>query len=395
MIYLDTELSGNVLAVLRKALWGAGTARADRETFAELKRHTVAALAVPVLKELSLPEDLHEEWKKHAVKTVYSYLAHQRFLAGLPDAVPYVILKGTAAAQYYPHPEYRAMGDVDIMTRHEDAAAFCGALLQNGFAEICETENKVLARHRQFAKNGIEVEVHNWYGHRSSVEQTEFLDGQIISHITETHVLPDMINGLTLIDHINFHLETGLGLRQVIDWMLFVHRCLPDGRWPEFRALVQKTGHERLAVTVTRMCEMYLGLPERKWCAGADGDTCRELMDYVLACGNFGYKLDQDEKASVRLLAGARSVKGFMHLLRKRGMINLGTQKYPILNPFVVLYQGARYLLKGLFRTHSIRKLKAEFSESRRRNRLLDALGATREQEGIVCYQNGEYRKTN
>ena len=52
--------------------------------------------------------------------------------------------------------------------------------------------------------------------------------------------------------------------------------------WPEFNELVQKTGLEKLTITVTKMCEMYLGLSPRKWCAEADDSLCTQLMEYIM-----------------------------------------------------------------------------------------------------------------
>ena len=93
-----------------------------------------------------------------------------------------------------------------------------------------------------------------------------------------------------ILEHISQHLENGLGLRQIIDWMMFVHKCLPDENWPEFQVLASNIGMETLAIVMTRMCELHLGLPERMWCKSADNELCGQLMDYILACGNFGEK---------------------------------------------------------------------------------------------------------
>ena len=92
---------------------------------------------------------------------------------------------------------------------------------------------------------------------------------------------------MVLIEYINQHLEEGFGLHQIIEWMLLVDKWLSNENWDFFWVLLQKTGLEKLAITTTKMCEMYLGLSSRNWCNKADKKLCTELMDYFLASGSF------------------------------------------------------------------------------------------------------------
>ena len=60
--------------------------------------------------------ELRRMWQA-AVLQVLTFNAQCDYTeARLPVSVPYVILKGTSAAQYYPSPQLRTMGDIDIMT---------------------------------------------------------------------------------------------------------------------------------------------------------------------------------------------------------------------------------------------------------------------------------------
>ena len=303
-----------------------------------------------------------------------------------------MILKGTTAAKYYLHPEYRVMGDIDIMTSRDDYPAACEMLLQNGFREITSDIAKGSGRHRQFMKNGIEVEVHAYYAYMNDPKKAKLLDDMIIDNINPSHELPDEINGLVLIEHINHHIEEGLGLRQIIDWMMYVDKCLPDERWPSFQALVRKTGHETLVIVTTRMCELYLGLSEHNFCAQVDVDTCEEFMNYVLTCGNFGRKQEEGALISKGFFGSAHTVKGAFQFLQGRGLITWkAAQKYRCLRPFAWMYQAFRYFKKGLHRKDNLTKLKAEYEMAQKRNRLLVSLGVTKEENGIVRYRDGKY----
>ena len=390
------ETYQSVLNVLKCALWNSGKASVDPEVFLELKHHAVSTLPAGVLSSLTMPDAMRAAWQREIYQQISYNVNYRHEQAALPVSVPYVILKGTSAAKYYPHPEYRSMGDIDIMPQRKDFAAACEELLQNGYLENTDEVTRKFGRHRQFRKNGIEIEVHSFFAIQNNQEQAELLDQLILDHIGSSHELPDDINGLVLLDHISYHMEEGLGLKQIIDWMMYVNRCLPDEMWPSFQELARRTGHEQLAVITTRMCEIYLGLSEHRFCAHADPAVCEQFMEYILQCGNFGrkQKADEDSMVSKNFLTSARTVKGTVLFLQKRGLINWkAAKKYPILRPFAWLHQAFRYLRKGLRRKGNMEKLKAEHEVALRRDQLFEALGVTREGKGIVRYQDGKYVK--
>ena len=390
----NSQDNNQLFAVIKKALWNTGEVQADRSTYEEMKKHAIAALAGPVLTELGLSDELFLEWEKECIMTFIRYERSLHVQSVIPVSVPYVILKGTAASKYYPFPQFRALGDIDIMTRHEDFEMAGKMLCAAGYTEHKDMLIVDRVRHNEYINNDTEVELHSYYAYRNDPQEAKALDDLIIDNIDSSHYLPDMVNGLTLIEHINFHMETGIGLRQIIDWMLFVDRCLPDDKWYEFQAIAQHTGHEQLAIIVTRMCELYLGLHDHQWCAGADPDLCKQLMDYILACGNFGRKQETDDKVSIRFLINAKGLKTTIRYLQSVGLGNWeAARKHRILRPFSWIYQGKRYLFKGLGRKESFEKLIVEYEESRQRDHLFDAIHVAREKKGLVFFRNGEYTK--
>lgn len=392
MSEINSDTARNVFGVLKKALWNTGSARADEAVYEELKKHTVAALAAPVLQELNLPDDLLKKWEINCVRTFAIHQRCQMIQESLPISVPYVILKGTSAAQYYPHPEFRAMGDIDIMTSHEDYQTACENMLLHGCQENTDAVYKLITgRHREFLVNGVELEIHSFYALRDSIEETKALDDLIIDHIGPDHVLPDLINGLTLIEHVNCHLDSGLGLRQIIDWMMFVDRCLPDDRWPEFEELAKRTGHVTLARVVTRMCEIYLGLSEHAWCRRIDPAICEALMEYVYSCGNFGQKKQSEHVVSERLLSSSSWLSVFKSLEHHGVLHWKAAQKYRFLMPFAWVRQTGKYMLRGITRKNPVKKIKEEYKNSKKQKELFDNIGLSREKKGRVIFLNGEY----
>ncbi len=370
--------------LLKAAVWGGPvpTEPVTEETYQEFRSHALTALAAPVLPDLDMPDALRKKWKAGIIQQVSYYDRYTHEHQILPISVPYIVLKGLAAARYYTHPEYRTMGDIDILTRREDYETACNMLLADQYQEMTLEDEEDFGRHRSFMKNGIMIEMHSSFALLRDSKKGKILDDILLDNINDTHYLPDMPNGLVLLDHINQHLAGGLGLRQIIDWMLFVDRCLPDEKWPEFQTLARKVGLETLAVTATRMCVMYLNLPKREWCANADVSLCRELMEYVLSCGNFGNKKSGESSKGEGVFSYTKSASAFFRLLQYRGLINWqAARKHSWLRPFAWIYQLFRYLSRGLGRDEAVYKLKNEFAAAKKKNKLMDRLEVRRDSD--------------
>ncbi len=395
MIMESRVKNNGMLDLLKASLWETPATTASREDYEEMKIQAVAALPAAILSCLNLDADLRKEWRNTILEQLMYNTNYVYEQERLPISVPYVILKGTAAAKYYPHPEYRKMGDIDIMTRREDFESACNELISNGFVEHINKAEEDFGRHRGFTRNGIEVEIHAFFALLNDPKQAKYLDDLIIRNINPSHILPDLANGLVLLEHIAQHIESGLGLRQIIDWMLFVDKCLQDERWPEFKKMVHSIGLEKLAIITTRMCEMFLGLSEHMWCKNATDKECKKLMDYVLACGNFGIKQFNENGPGASVLSYARTPFAFIRLLQERGLVNWKAAKnHSFLRPFAWLYQIGRYLNKGLGRKNAIAELKDEYITAKERVTLFDTLGVKQTSKGLAIYRDGKYSKT-
>lgn len=385
----NTTTKDNVMNLIKCSFWDTKCSEMDSDTYNEMRRQAIVALPAGRLKEVVSDPQLLQMWKTAVMQQIYSYAKYMYLQDNLPITVPYVILKGTAAAKYYPNPEYRVMGDIDIMTRREDFDVACKELMDHGYQIV-----KSLKREIGLVKNGIMIELHRYFASLNDPDQAAFLDNLIIDHINPTHLLPDDINGLTLLEHINQHLENGLGLRQIVDWMLFVDKCLPDEKWPAFKQISEQIGMTKLAIIVTRMCELYMGLPERKWCADADEDICHKLMEYIYSSGNFGNKQNDDTAGqSIQTMYKIHSLKAFFQLLQSSGMHNWKpAQKNAFLRKFAWLYQIGHYICKGFGRKDAITQLRSEHLAAQERKELFDALGVKQLAKGIAVYQDGKYR---
>ena len=73
-------------------------------------------------------------------------------------SIPSVILKGAAAAMYYPYPSLRSMGDVDFLVRRCDLDRAAELLESNGYRLTHEKDT--VSHHYGYAKDNILFELH-------------------------------------------------------------------------------------------------------------------------------------------------------------------------------------------------------------------------------------------
>ena len=232
------------------------------------------------------------------------------------------------------------------------------------------------------------MELHKSYAMLNNKSQEMLLnqwiyDG-ILNHITATYnnqifpMLTDSLNGLTLLAHISKHLESGLGFRQIIDWVMYVDKKLHDSDWPDFCEKTDQLGLTKLAKVSARLGQLYFGLPEKDitWCKDADESLCEELLAYVFECGNFGNKLGANNTV-ISVFSKGRSVKSLFFDLQRSGEITWKAyKKHHSLKPFAWFYQSFRLASKGLKKV-TLRDVRKDYRESKRRNRLMERLEAT------------------
>lgn len=90
---------------------------------------------------------------------------------------------------------------------------------------------------------------------------------------------------------VNHVYEEGLGLRQVIDYAMFLHRCADKVNWMQHHEYLHRMHMERSWRIFTCICFVYLGMPlpsqvepfsyqEKVW--------AEKMMADIMRVGNFG-----------------------------------------------------------------------------------------------------------
>ena len=395
-----------LLETIKRSLWGEKAALSSADPDSDALSDKTGSAAVSdadwpdVIKEANIqavtglvingiPEDVQSSapeqvrgiirnTRYHQIAFLTRYLYQQSQLVRLfQDAnIPLVILKGCSAAVYYPDPALRMMGDIDFLVPSDRFGSAYQLMSENGYIEeITKAPNP---RHKGFSKDGIHLELHHHFSYDWLDIESYLTEGLKHAEIREINchefpMLPPLANGLVLLAHTGQHLRSGLGLRQAIDWMMYVDQNLDDQFWAgSFRPAAEPLGLYDLAVTMTAMCRKYLGLEkEISWCDEADDILVDSLMKSLLDSGNFGRKHGAGNK--VESVIVSFRTEGVLHRLQESGKVNWkALDRHPWLTPFAWFYQIFRYIHQGLMSGSSIPD---DTKRGDERARLLQKLG--------------------
>lgn len=362
------------------------------EVYQELVAQTIEEIPCEwVLEHLSVPDPVRGRWASCRINQVayfYRLLQEQSELCSLmkDHGIPMAILKGTAAAMYYPDPSARTMGDIDFLVAQEDYERAFQLMRDHGYHLMYEEDHA--DHHMTLGKDGFTYEIHRKpaglpHGAEGNYLMCLIREGLQKAEETEIEscripVLPEICNGIVLLLHIVQHLRSGLGLRQIMDWMMYVNQALHDDRWyGGMQPILAKAGLEILAKSVTRMCQLYLGLDEQEitWCAEVDDLVCTNLMHFILQQGNFGRKAITEDRG-VKIVGEVHNPLQLFRLLQERGQKNWElAKKYPVLNHAAWIYMVCRYAQKSMHRKSPIKTLLSDVKAGKERRDLFDQLG--------------------
>ena len=217
------QVNQTVLALLRGAVWGEKitlSAEADWQAVTrEMQAQTVLSMVAGADLPEEIPETVRFQWQRAALyqgAQFYRLLHAQDEMVELLEGHGFhpAILKGMAAAIYYPAPETRTMGDIDFILPREELEAGFSLLRENGY--VLEAEEDVNNKHILLAKSEAHFELHRYFGKFDSVEKMQRMDELVqdgLHHLdhspcagSSTPVLPALVNGIILLEHAAGHI---------------------------------------------------------------------------------------------------------------------------------------------------------------------------------------------
>ena len=333
------------------------------EVLKEAKAQAVALMAAEAAVNYREYIPNYKDWENiatasHAenVRTAYN----EQRLDELMKGHRFLILKGMAAASYYPKPRERSLGDIDFLIDPSHREEIEEMLSKNGYKNwgrdhIC---------HVVFTKGNAHLEMHFEiagipYGKAGEIVR-EFMTDAVKHSVTAEFdgwsfpAPEDIYHGLIILLHMQHHmLGEGLGLRHICDWACYLQKTEDKPFWNELLDLFEKIGILTYAKVVSKISSMYFHINCPKWAEDADEELCKAVMNDVLMGGNFGRKDELRAKSGMMISDHGKSGT-------KRGKIsnlfwtvhNATAEKHPVvkkcplLHPIFDCYRALLYLIR-------------------------------------------------
>lgn len=128
----------------------------------ELKHQAILTVIGDEIAELTISDEQKKEYAVYFMKNLQSFhsiMLEQNELREVLNGIPFVILKGSSAARYYNKPEYRQMGDIDILVCPKDFEEAVVCMRRNGYQIDHDT-----GRHISFiGESEVSVELHRYF----------------------------------------------------------------------------------------------------------------------------------------------------------------------------------------------------------------------------------------
>lgn len=346
---LGRALFGRETVILSDTDWDALALEACQQAV-----HLLVFDCLTDAERAALPPETEARWRRIALSSLWQNervaAEQQRILSLLKQSgIPCVVLKGSSSAMHYPKPELRCAGDIDLLLPHHQIPRAQELLLREGYTPPQDSH----PFHRSLCRDGLVTELHfeppglpqgdigdalrQYF--RAAEQHAVLLDG--------LPVLPPEQQAVLLLLHKLEHIvSSGLGLRQLCDWAVFVHRELTAGLWETLEPLLRQWGLLRFARIVTRICVEALSLPaeDAPWCMEADEAVCHALLLDILHTGNFGCK---ENRYGQRLFTDAQSGNRLTSFFR----VGLDTCRthWPVCREHPVLLPAAPFVLTGRY----------------------------------------------
>ena len=216
------------------------------------------------------------------------------------EGIPVTLVKGQSLAQDYPDPERRQPGDIDLLLMPASYEA-AKALLLPKATKVMEEEREIWHQGMRF--HSIEVEIHGSIGtlmsrkldRQLSSLQAEQFDGRVLPAVSIGGVdipVPEAnFSAVYIFVHFLQHYWAGgVGLRQLVDWMVFISVHKRDIHPVLLERTLTDLGLLHLWRVFSGFVQERLGCPGEKLPLAAKPDARKNvrIWQYIRRCGNFG-----------------------------------------------------------------------------------------------------------
>ncbi len=361
-----SETENILLQLTGRALFGVPTDfdPSIADWSALYQESTAQALSLLIWDTLSdeersfVPDDIERLWEQdscsHVMYNEQLLYEQQQVIRLLEDAaVPCVILKGSSSAANYPDPSLRIMGDIDLLVKPKQQIEAVKVLQANGFGDVLDENHHC---HMTVSNEEITVEIHKepngllLNNNSESLRKIREYFDDAIDRRQFVGGLPfpsDEHQAVVLILHkLEHFMLSGLGLRQLCDWAVFVNNKLDGATWAKLKPRLSEFGLLTFTGIMTQICVDYLRLPKEKapWAMQYGGETASKVMAQILKEGNFGRKSDRFAERLFIDPNSSNRVTSFFKVLK-----SVCIKNWPLCEKHAILMPVASFMLLGRY----------------------------------------------
>lgn len=330
----------------------------------------------PVFMQEPYRKKIFSYLKSYAYKDVRQmYMAEKLFEQFEANGIFCMALKGMTTKQFYPYPELRTMGDLDILYKEEQTEKLNRLMRDMGF----EFEGHNI-KHDYYEKDGIEIEMHrnllfrlsHGYEYFEKIwDRAKPAEGKnyIYEMSLEDHYLHTMYH---LVEHF---LRGGIGIRMVLDIYLLSH--LPQLDRVYVQRELEALEIRQFEKNIRKLGELWFGSSEE---VSEKEEVLEELEAYVLSGGIFGSRETERKNGTILYQSKGKFLKQLIfpsYEVMKTACPWLTT---PFLLPFAWITRYKRALTKEsrMFQ-HHIKRMrafdKADEQEKKERRQFFEKCG--------------------
>lgn len=275
----------------------------DKELdWAELMRLSSIHSVVGILGYMALQnpcertEPLLQTMKKQCLTSVAMYAQRaekaKQMFANLREAgIDSMRFKGYVLREYYPVPELRTFGDVDILIKAEDRKKCHELMLEQGFSVKTNWEPVYT-----YYKNPELYEMHTELMEIDVSDKADYkcYFRRVWEHVQKTgentyEPTPEF-HFVYLLTHIAKHINgAGAGIRMYLDLAFFINHFADNADWAYIENELEELKLEDFANFALTVVEKSFGVESPIELREIEAETFEDFMDYTMNGGVFGH----------------------------------------------------------------------------------------------------------
>ncbi len=336
------KLYKNLLTIIKSVLTEVPVTIEDELDYKELyllsKKHQITPLVYDGLYKIKGKFNGTEQFKKLTLPLLF---VDQNQLACLKqietvfaqNEIDYMPLKGSSIKTLYPMPEFRLMGDLDLLIKESQYPKIKDILVPLGYVEQLESDHELIWK----SKSGITIELHKRLIPSYNDDYYAYYNNPWEKAVLENNHRFSMTNEdeyLYIFTHLTKHYrDGGIGLRHMIDiWYYKLKHPSLDMDYinNELQKLELKDFHQNISDTL----DVWFNDKE-------DTELSDHITERIITSGSFGLSEIKKTAYAARLSAKENSAfsakkKTFLRLVFLP--LDIMKEKYPVLNkaPFLL-----------------------------------------------------------